>query len=143
MKARMGTALLVGIGLGLLFSPRPLVAQACKDEESMVIEEKKTFAELVDAVKKESLADFQKDYHQKTALNRLTFYDTMTGGLVSCLEKASQDTAALKEDVDAAKAKHDLYASLKAKIDHERDTLKATQNAKDAKALIEKSEVVK
>jgi len=104
----------------------------------MVAYYKKDLAELVETVKKESLPDFLKAYHQKTSLSKLTFYGTNVDGLLSCLDKAAQDTTATKEQVDAYKAERETYAKLKDKIQHDRNALKAAEAPKDAKALIEK-----
>ena len=62
-------------------------------------------------------------------------------GLVSCLDKATQDTTATKEEIESYKAKRDTYTKLKEKLDESRKTLKAAADAKDAKALIEKIEL--
>jgi hypothetical protein len=92
----------------------------------------------VQTVKKESLLDFAKAYHQKSCLTKLTLCGISVERLVSCLEKASQDTTATKEDVEAYKAKRETYAKLRDKVQHDRSALKATEAPKDAKALIEK-----
>jgi hypothetical protein len=143
MKPRLGVVLLAGLALGISLGQCPLFAQACKDDEAMVVEEKKSFAEMVETIKKESLDDFQRAYHQKSALSRLNLYDNITGGLISCLDKAAQDTTVPKEEADAYKAKRDLYAKLKTKIDQELNALKAATEPKDAKSIIEQSDVVK
>lgn len=118
--------------------PRPLLAQACKDEETMSGESGKALVELVDTVKKESLQDFQRAYHQKSCLNKLTFSRNAVDGVLSCLDKAVQDTTAAKEDLDAYKAKREVYAKRKERIERDRKALKDATEAKDAKALIEK-----
>jgi hypothetical protein len=127
--------------LTLLFclpSQQPLLAQACQDMESMVGSYTKGITELVDTVKKESLEDFQKAYHQKNCLTKLTLCLNIVNQVVDCYAKAAQDTMATKEQVDAAKAKRESYARLKAKVEQDRNNLKATEAAKDAKALIAK-----
>ncbi len=118
--------------------PRPLLGQACKDEEMMSDESRKTLVELVDTVKKESLQDFQRAYHQKSCLNKLTFSLNAVNGVLACLDKAAQDTTAAKEDLDSYKAKQEAYAKRKERIEHDRKALKDAADAKDAKALIEK-----
>ena len=104
----------------------------------MVEGSKQGLVELTETVKKESLPDFQRLNHQKSAVNKLTIHNSMLGGLVSCLEKAAQDTTAPKEQVEAAKAQHDASAKLQEKIQQERGAIKDAQVSKDAKALIEK-----
>src|SRR5208337_4466273 len=113
-------------------------AQACKDEVWMVAGSEQALVELKETVKKESLPDFVRLNHQKSVVNKLTLHNSMLGGLVSCLERAAQDTTAPKEQVEAAKAQHDAFAKLQEKIQHERGAIKDAEVSKDAKALIEK-----
>lgn len=141
MKNLIRVALLMGATLGCLLSTDPLYAQACKDDEAVVEDYKKSVNELVQTVKKESLVDFQRAYHQKSCLTKLTLCGISVERLVSCLEKASQDTTVAKEEVEAYKAKREPYAKLKEKVQQERSRLKATEAPKDAKALIEKIEL--
>jgi hypothetical protein len=138
MKHSTGTILSVGVAVLCLLAPQYARAQACKDEEAMVADYKKAMSDLVATVKKENLQDFQKAFHQKSCLSRLTFYSSVVNGLVSCLDKATQDPNATKEDVDAYKAKREIYTKLKDKIQNDRNALKAAEAPKDAKALIEK-----
>jgi hypothetical protein len=138
MKNTTGITLLVGISLSCLLAAPYARGQACKDEEAIVADYRKPMSDLVATVKKESLEDFQKAFHQKSALAKLTLYGTVVGSLVSCLDKAIQDPNAIKEDVDAYKAKRETYTKLKDKIQNDRNALKAAEAPKDAKALIEK-----
>lgn len=143
MKWTKGIVLLAVAVLAGYLRPRPVLAQACKDEEGIVADYQKSITELADIVKKESLADFQKAYHQKNFQTKLTLCISMVNGLVTCLDKASQDTTATKEEVDAYKAKRDRFAKLKDTAEQDRKTLKATEAAKEAKALIEKFDLSK
>ncbi len=138
MKSAIGICLLVASVLTSAFLPKSLFAQSCKDEEAMVEDSKKTVTDLIDTVKKENLENFQSKFHQKSCLSKLTFSLSMVSELVNCLEKASQDTSASKEQSDAYKAKREAYAKLKEKLDQDRNALKAAQDPKQAKALIEK-----
>jgi hypothetical protein len=135
MKRVGGLTLLVGAGVGLFLGPQWVYAQACKDEVSMVEASKQALVELTETVKKESLPDFERLNHQKSVVNKLSVHNSMLGGLVSCLEKAAQDTTAPKEQVAAAKAQHDASAKLREKIEHERGAIKDAQASKDAKLL--------
>jgi hypothetical protein len=101
-------------------------------------ESKKALAEAVTTVKQESLSDFEKAYHQKSVVNKLGFLGITVDSLLTCLEKDEQDQSASKEVVDAAKAKHETYAKLKDKIQHDHDTLKALAAPKQAKEYIAK-----
>src|SRR6266704_1372966 len=102
----------------------------------------KELTDLVDAVKKENVTDFQNHYHQKSYLSKATFLVSVVGGLIDCLDKAAQDSTATatKEQVEGYKAKHQAYAKLKSKVEEEKNTVKSTEDAKNAKALIEKSD---
>ena len=138
MSNRMGIVLLLGLMPAGLVSQRPLFAQACQDEEAMVADYKKTITDLIATVQKESLADFERLFHRKSCLVKLTFCASVLDGLVACLEKAPQDPTATKEQKQAYKAKHESYSKLKEKVAQYRDSLKATEVGKEAKALIEK-----
>jgi len=137
MRRVWGMTLLVGASAGLFLGPQRVLAQACKDEVSMVDGSKQALLELTGTVKKESLPDFERNNHQKSAVNKLALHNSMLGGLVSCLEKATQDPAAPKQDVEAAKAQHDAAAKLLEKIKQEQAAIKDAKASKDAKALIE------
>lgn len=141
MKRMIGMALLGSVvWLGLIV-PRPLRAQACKDEESMADAYKKSITDLVGTVKKESLEDFQKAYHQRSCLSKLSLYSSTLNQTLSCLDKAAQDTTATKEEVDAYKAKHQAYAKVKNRIEREREQIKSADEPKSAKAVIENTDL--
>ena len=136
MKSIVGTVMLLGGLVGCL--GQPLFAQACQDDEEMSKTTLKDITDLVGTVKKESLGDFERAYHQKSYLSKAGFCLSVIGGLVGCLDKAAQDATATKEQVDAYKAKRESYAKLKDKIEQSRNAVKAAEQ-KDAKALIEKA----
>lgn len=138
MKKIIATAVLMGSILAGMLGQQPLRAQACRDEEAMVGDYQKSLTELVGMVKKESLADFDRAYHQKTCLTKLTLCLSMVNGVVSCLEKAAQDTTATKEQVETYRVKRESYTKLKNKIEEDRKALKAAEAPKEAKAVIEK-----
>src|ERR1700758_3194443 len=117
MKSVIGTVLLLGV---LVFiGQRPARAQeaqgatACQDDEEMTKTTLKDLADLVAGVKKESLGDFEKSYHQKTFVSKSGFGLTVVTGLVSCLDKAAQDS---KDQAAGYKTKSESYAKLKARI---------------------------
>ena len=138
MRPEWGMTLLVAASVGLFLAPPQVLAQACQDEMSMVDSSKQALLELTETVKKESLQDFQRLNHQKSVVNKLTVHDSMLGGLVSCLDKAAQDTTAPKEQAKAAKEQHDAAAKLQEKIQHARAAIKDAKAPKEAKALTEK-----
>jgi hypothetical protein len=138
MKRGMELVLLMGaLGAGVL-APRPLLAQACQDEETMVADYKKSVADLTATVRKESLADFERAYHRKNCLTKLTLAVGIVGVAADCFEKAAQDPATPKDQVETDKSKHDGYLKLQEKVTHYRDALKPVEAGKDAKSLIEK-----
>ena len=139
MRRIIGTVLLVGGLVGCL-GQRTLFAQACQDDEEMSKTTLKDVTDLVGTIKKESLGDFEKAYHQKSYVSKAGFSLTVLAGLVSCLDKAAQDSTASKEQADAYKAKRDSYAKLKEKIEQSRSAVKSAEQ-KDAKALIEKADL--
>jgi hypothetical protein len=138
MRKVRRTALLMCFGFGLLAGSHSALAQTCNDEESMVAESKKALGEVLITVKQESLPDFEKAYHQKNVVNKLSFYGIAVDSLLTCEEKVEQDSATAKDSVDAAKAKRETYAKLKDKIQHDHDTLKGLAAPKDAKQYVEK-----
>jgi hypothetical protein len=132
--------LLVGIVSVGLAHPKEKQAPApppCQDEETMVGDYTKDLTSLTATVKGEDLTAFQRAFHRKTCLTKLTLCVPMLDGAAACFEKAASDPATPKDQVQAIKAKHDQYVKLKEKVGHYRDTLKATQAYKEAKALIE------
>jgi hypothetical protein len=138
MKCRTVFALVLGIAFVLSLGSLQLSAQVCSDDEGMATYYKKNATDLVETVKKESVVDFAKAFHQKTMMTNLTLFGGTVDRLLSCLQKRASDPTILKEDADAAKGKIDAYNKLKDKIKQDRDALKAVQTEKDAKALIEK-----
>jgi hypothetical protein len=120
------------------FSPRQLSAQVCKDEEEMVADYEKSVTEMVETVKKESLVDFERAFHQKSVTTKLALLGSMVDGYISCLQKRASDPTTLKEDADAAKGKVEAYSKLKDTVKHDHDALKAAGTGKEAKTIIEK-----
>jgi hypothetical protein len=138
MKCWTVFALVLGSASVLALGSPQLSAQVCADEEGMVNYYKKDVADLVATVKKESIQDFERAFHQKVMTTHLTFFGGTVDGLLNCLQKRANDSTTPKEDAEAAKGKIDAYNKLKDKIKADRDALKAAQTGKDAKALIEK-----
>ena len=141
MKSVMGIVLLGGIFWISLLSPRPVFAQACQGDEAAADAFQKSLIELVSKVKKESLQEFQRAYHQRSGLTTLTLCYQAANDAMSCLEKAAKDPATAKEEVDADQAKREAYAKLRDKVEQDRNALKAAKAPQDAKALIGKFEL--
>jgi hypothetical protein len=112
----------------LTLAGQGIAAESCEDEQGMAKSDLQTAAEIVDAVKKESQAEFESKFHQKSTTTKLTFAISALDDLVQCLDKASGDPA--------AGAKKDSEAKLKDRLTQYRDSLKSTQDPKSAKALI-------
>lgn len=138
MKRRILTAILAGpllFGLPILQS---LHGQTCNDDEGMVKSYVQSLTDLVGTVKKESLSDFQKDYHEQSCLSRLTLSLGVVGNLIDCLNKAAKDPAATPAQLAAIKTEIESYTKLKAVLEQDRDALKAAKDTKAAKSIIEK-----
>lgn len=114
----------------LTLAGQGMAAESCQDEQGMVQGDLQTAAEIVDTVKKESQAEFESKFHQKSTTNKLTFAISALDDLVQCLDKASQGGD------QAAAGKKDSEGKLKDRITQYRDSLKSTQDPKSAKALI-------
>ncbi|HXH48939.1 MAG TPA: hypothetical protein VNM47_06300 [Terriglobia bacterium] len=138
MKRRILMIILTGpllFGLPFLQS---LHSQTCSDDEGMVKSYVQSIAELVGTVRKESLSEFTKDYHQQSCLTRLTLSLGIIDSLMDCLNKAAKDPAATPDQNAAVKDKLEKYAKLKSALEQDRDTLKAAKDTKTAKSVIEK-----
>ena len=141
MKKVMGTLVLVGtlvfIGQRPARAQEAQAAPACQDDEEMTKSTLKDLGDLVTEVKKETLGDFEKSYHQKTFVSKSGFGLTVVTGLVSCLEKAAQDS---KDQGAAYKTKSESYTKLKDRIEQARSGVKSADQ-KDAKSQIEKLDI--
>jgi hypothetical protein len=121
-----------------LVCPPALRAQTCQDDEAMVENYRTDLTELVEKTRKETLEEFEKAFHQKICLTKLTLALGLTQELVSCLEKAAQDPQASKEQAAQDKTKGESYAKLRDTIDQDRKSLKGAEAPKEAKSAIGK-----
>jgi hypothetical protein len=128
---------IVSVGLARVKEKQPPAPPPCQDEETMVGDYTKDLTSLTATVKGEDLTAFQRAFHRKTCLTKLTLCASILDGAVACFEKAAQDPATPKDQVEGCRAKHERYMKLKEKVSHYRDTLKAAADYKEAKALIE------
>ena len=141
MRTGIPGALLIGIVTVGLAGQKQKQAPApapCQDEETMVADYTKDLTALTATVKGEDLQAFQRAFHRKTFLTKLTLCAGILDGAAACFEKAAQDPATPKDQVEGCKAKHDRYAKLEEKVSQCRDTLKATEDYKASKAMIKK-----
>jgi len=137
MKRRILVVILAGPLLFGLPIHHLLRGQTCSDDEGMVKSYVKSIADLTSTVKKESLDDFEKDYHEQSCLSRLTLSLGMLNSLMDCLSKAAKDTTATKEQIAAIQGKLQSYTKLKSALEQDQNTLKAAKNPKTAKSVIE------
>jgi hypothetical protein len=109
-----------------------LAAQTCQEDQGMADAQVKAAADMVDTVKKESQADFESKFHQKSCLNKLTFALSALNDAIACLDKAGPGA-----DASAGQAPpKDNDAKLKDRITQYRTALKSADDPKAAKALI-------
>jgi hypothetical protein len=105
-----------------------LTAQSCQDDQAMADAQVKTVADMVDTVKKESQADFEAKFHQKSCLNKLTFAISALNDAIACYDKAG---AAAGQP-----SPKDSDSKLKDRMAEYKGRLKSTDDPKSAKALI-------
>ncbi len=138
MKRQIVAVILAGpllFGLPIL---RSLHGQTCSDDEGMVKSYVQGINSLVGTVQKESLSDFEKDYHEQSCLSRLNLSIGIVKSLIDCLNKAASDPADTPAQVAAIKSKLQDYAKLESALEQDRDSLKAAKNPKAAKSVVEK-----
>jgi uncharacterized protein (UPF0264 family) len=139
MKRDIAFALLFSGLAALTFLGQPhAFAQSCGDDVAMVADYQKDLTTLVETTRKESLAEFERAYHKKSCITKLTLCISLVDGLLDCLQKAGADPTLTKEQADAAKSKLSAYATFKAKLELDKKTLKAADDPKAAKAIVEK-----
>ena len=129
MSAKRAIVAIVFLSVAFGSGGSLLRAQSCQDERGMADAMVKDVASVVDAVKKETQADFDGKFHQKSCLNKLTFAIGAVGEAVSCLDKAAGDATAV-----TAK---DTESKLKERLTQYKTSLKAADDPKAAKQLIE------
>jgi hypothetical protein len=129
----MRVAVIAGLfSVGFITGVPPLAAQSCQDDQAMADAQVKTVADMVDTVKKESQADFEGKFHQKSCLNKLTFAISALNDAIACYDKAG--TAA--EAAAGQTSPKDSDSKLKDRMTQYKGTLKSTDDPKSAKSLI-------
>jgi hypothetical protein len=127
-------ALVAGLfSIALLTRVPQLAAQSCQDDQAMADAQVKTLADIVDTVKKESQADFETKFHQKSCLNKLTFALSAVTDAIACYDKAGGDAGTTSPK--------DSDSKLKDRITQYRNNLKSADDPKNAKALISSFDV--
>lgn len=108
-------------------------AKACQEDETVVASVLTHLNDTVGTVKKESLDDFVRQYHQQVVSSRLSTSIVMTNILLDCLDKAAKDPSTPKSNLASIKASQDAYTKLKNAMQQDVDTLKTTKDPKTAK----------
>lgn len=129
----LGSPLLFGIPL-----LQSIHGQTCTDDEGMVKSYMQSISTLIGTVQKESLSDFEKDYHEQSCLSHLTLSLGIVNSLIDCLNKAAKDPADTPAQLADIKSKLENYAKLESTLEKDRDSLKAAKDTKSAKSIIEK-----
>jgi hypothetical protein len=112
--------------------------QPCKTEEGIAVSIKQDLADTVNTIKKESLNDFEKNFHQQACMSKLSICLETVQELLNCLDKSVHDPGTSKADASACQAKEATYGQLKASLQQDITELKAAKDAKTAKDDIEK-----
>jgi hypothetical protein len=144
MKAVFLIILTAGISLRAAASgrgfqqPSPAQGEPCKTDEGIAVSIKQDLADTVNTIKKESLDDFEKQFHQQACMSKLSICLETVQELLSCLDKAAHDPATGKADASACNAREATYGKLKATLQQDIAELKAAKDPKTAKDDIEK-----
>ncbi|MGH9326499.1 MAG: hypothetical protein ACRD2B_07420 [Terriglobia bacterium] len=131
-------SMVAGICFSVALFSQPLLAQACKDPETVVTNIQQDLAGTVTSVRKESLGDFDAKFHQQATESKLAISVDTVNDVLSCLAKASHDTTVTKAELDVIKTKQATYSKLKTTLQQYSSSLKAAKDDKTAKAEIEK-----
>jgi hypothetical protein len=91
---------------------------------------------LIANIQKEKLEDFEKAFHRRTCLSKLNLCEGILDTAAACYDEAVKNSSTPKARLETCRAKREAYVKLKEKLIKYRDALKATEDAKEAKALI-------
>ncbi len=141
MKRIAGTVLLA-LGIVLVSGQQGIRAQSCGDEEAMLKSSLQSVTDLVVTIKKESIDDFGRTFHQKVFLSKVASALSVIDIPIDCLNKAAADSATPKDEAAADKTKADADIKLKGRLEDYKARVKAAAEAKAAKGIIEKAEFV-
>ncbi|HXJ96151.1 MAG TPA: hypothetical protein VMT20_25200 [Terriglobia bacterium] len=133
----MRVAVIAGLfSIAFIIRVPQLAAQSCQDDQAMADAEVKAAADMVDMVKKESQADFEAKFHQKSCLNKLTFAIGALNDAITCYDKAGPAAAAAAGAPAGQTSPKDSDSKLKDRMTGYKATLKSAEDAKSAKTLI-------
>lgn len=133
-----GVCLLAAASLAAFQNQAPPTTESCKDPETVVTAVQQDLAETVNTVKKESLDDFEREFHQQASMSKLSIYLQTVSDVLSCFEKASHDPQTSKSQQDEIQRKQSAYKKLQTTAQADLQALKTVKEPKDAKADIEK-----
>lgn len=134
MSKLIAVLVVAGACLAATFLP----AQACKNPETVVTNVEQDLTGTVNTVRKETLQDFDRQFHQQATESKLSIcLDTVTD-VLTCLDKASHDATATPAQQSAVKAEEAKYTKLKDSLQQDSASLKSAKDDKSAKAEIEK-----
>lgn len=133
-----GACLLAAIPLAAFQSAAPATPESCKDPEAVVTAVQQDLAATVNTVKKESLDDFEREFHQQASMSKLSIYLQTVGDVLSCFEKASQDPQVSQSQRDEIQRKQSAYKKLQTTAQADLQDLKTAKEPKAAKADVEK-----
>jgi len=108
----LGSPLLLGIP-----HLQSIRGQTCTDDEGMVKSYMQSISTLIGTVQKESLSDFEKDYHEQSCLSRLTLSLGIVNSLIDCLNKAAKDPADTPAQLADIKSKLENYGKLESTLE--------------------------
>ncbi|HEX5482683.1 MAG TPA: hypothetical protein VFZ08_08670 [Terriglobia bacterium] len=134
-----GACLLAAIPLAAFQSAAPAATtESCKDPEAVVTAVQQDLAATVSAVKKESLDDFEREFHQQASMSKLSIYLRTVSDVLSCFEKASQDPQVSQSQRAEIQRKQSTYKKLQTTAQADLQELKTAKEPKVAKADVEK-----
>ena len=122
---------LVGVASGVADDKK--APEACNEEATMVSDYQKGLADLVGTVQKESLQDFERAFHRKSALSKLNLSEGILDIAMECFDQALKDATTPKERRGIYQAKRDAIGNLREKLIQYRSSLKAKEEGKDSK----------
>ena len=118
-------------------SDEPPPPPPCIAEEELIQSYRQQLTDLVAKVKTESLGEFERNYHQKTAESFLTFWSLGLDSTLECYNTALEDPSTTKEIKAEMETKLENSTGQGEKLDAKKETLKKARRPRNAKAAIE------
>ncbi len=118
-------------------SDEPPPPPPCIEEEGIIQSYRQQLIDLVAKVKSESLGEFERNYHQKTAENFLTFWSSNLDVILECYQKALEDPLTTKEIKAEVEPKLESSTGQVEQLKAKKEALKKARRPRNAKAVIE------